>query len=137
MSAFLQQLADTRKAIADNYVRWTEAAEAQNLDAIVSIYTDDAAVLPEEKDAASGKNAIKTFYADWFTQGGKLIEQKFENINSVQEGDLLIDSTRYSGILEKDGKRVAFNGKRLVVWQRKFQGPWRILRDMWNKSSIQ
>jgi ketosteroid isomerase-like protein len=135
--AFLRQLADTRKTIADGYVRWTEAAKAKNVDAIVSLYADDATVLPEEKEAVSGKNAVRAFYGDWFAQQDKLMEQKFENINSVQEGGLLIDSTRYSGILLKDGKEIAFKGKRLVVWKREFQGPWKILSDAWNKSPMQ
>ena len=131
---FLRQLADTRKTIADGYVHWTEAAKAKNVDAIVSLYVDDATVLPEEKDAVSGKNAIRAFYTDWFAKQDKLMDQKFENINSVQEGDLLIDSTMYSGTLVKDNKEIAFKGKRLVVWKRQFQGPWKILRDAWNNS---
>jgi len=134
---FLRQLADTRQTIADGYVRWAEAAKTKNLDAIVSMYTDDATVLPEEKEAASGRNAVRGFYANWFAQQDKLIEETFENINSVQEGDLLIDSTRYSGLVMQDGKKVPFKGKRLVVWKREFQGPWKILRDTWNKSPMQ
>jgi len=134
---FLRQLADTRKTIADGDVRWTEAARTKNVDAIVSMYTDDATVLPEEKEVATGKNAVRAFYGEWFKQQDKLIDQKFENINSVQEGDLLIDSTRYSGILMRDGKEIPFSGKRLVVWKREFQGPWKILRDAWNKSAAQ
>jgi uncharacterized protein (TIGR02246 family) len=135
--AFLRQVMDTRKTIADNYTRWTEAAKAKNVDAVLSMYTDDATVLPDDKEAASGKNAVRALYTHWFAQQDKLIEQKFENINSVQEGGLLIDSTRYSGILLKDGKEIAFKGKRLVVWKREFQGPWKILSDTWNKSPMQ
>jgi uncharacterized protein (TIGR02246 family) len=134
MPAFLRQLADTRKTIADGYVRWTDALKAKNLDAAVALYTDDATVLPDEKDAVSGKESIRAFYADWFSKTDKLVEQKFENINSVQEGDLAIDSTKYSGILIRDGKEISFKGNRLVVWQREFQGPWKILRDTWNRS---
>ena len=132
---FLRQLADTRKTIADNYVRWTDAVKAKNLDAVVSMYSEDATVLPEEKDAVSGKDAIHAFYREWFAAQDKLVDQKFENINSVQEGDLLIDSTKYSGALIRDGKEIRLTGKRLVVWKRQFQGPWMILRDTWNKSA--
>ncbi len=135
--AFLRQLADTRKTIADGYIQWTEAAKAKNVDAVLRMYTDDATVLPEDREAVSGKNAIRAFYADWFGQQDKLTDQKFENINSVQEGDLLIDSTRYSGILTRDGKEVPFKGKRLVVWKHQFQGPWKILSDTWNRSPMQ
>jgi ketosteroid isomerase-like protein len=123
--------------IADSYIHWTEAAKAKNVDAVVSMYSDDATVLPDEKEAASGKIAIRAFYTDWFGQQDKLVEQKFENIDSVQQGDLLIDSTKYSGTLIRDGKDVPFKGKRLVVWKRQFQGPWKILRDTWNKSPAQ
>jgi hypothetical protein len=76
--AFLRQLADTRKAIADDYVHWVEAAKTKNVDAIVDMYTDDATVLPEEKEAATGKNAIRAFFTDWFAQPDKLEAQKFE-----------------------------------------------------------
>jgi ketosteroid isomerase-like protein len=107
------------------------------VDAIANIYTNDATILPDEKEAVSGKDAIWTFYGGWFAGQDKLVEQKFENINSVQEGDLLIDSTKYSGILIKDGREVPFRGKRLVVWKREFQGPWKMLRDTWNKSPVQ
>jgi ketosteroid isomerase-like protein len=137
MPAFLRQLADTRKTVADGYVRWAEAAKAGNVDALVDMYTNDATILPDEKEAVSGKDAIRTFYRDWLAQRGKLVDQKFENINSVQEGDLLIDSTKFSGMLNRNGKEVAFEGKRLVVWKREFQGPWKILRDTWNKSSVE
>ena len=135
--AFLKQLAETRKTIADTYVRWTEAVKAKNVDMLVGIYTDDATVLPEENDPVSGKSAIRAFYSDWCAGRDKLMDQKFENINSVQEGDLLIDSTKYSGVLVRDGKETPVNGKRLVVWKREFQGPWKILRDAWNKSAAQ
>ena len=135
VSAFLRQLADTRKAIADSYVRWTEAAKRNDVDALVSVYAHDATILPDGKDAVSGTDAIRAFYSDWLAQRGKLVEQQFENIDSLQEGSLLIDSSKYHGIVIRDGKEVAFSGKRLVVWQRQSQGPWKILRDTWNKSS--
>jgi uncharacterized protein (TIGR02246 family) len=135
--AFLRQLADTRKTIADGYFSWTEAVKAKNVDALTSMYADDAMVLPDEGEAVSGKDAIRAFYSEWCSQKDKLVEQKFENINSVQQGDLLIDSTKYSGVLIRDGKEVPFKGKRLVVWKRQFQGPWKILRDSWNKSPMQ
>jgi ketosteroid isomerase-like protein len=136
MSAFLKQLADTRKTIADGYVQWTEAAKTGNIDALAGMYANDATVLPDEKDAVSGKDAIRAFYGDWLAQRGKLIELKFENINSVQQNDLLIDCTKFSGVFIKEGKEIAFKGNRLVVWKREFQGPWKIVRDTWNKSLV-
>jgi uncharacterized protein (TIGR02246 family) len=127
-------LADTRQTITDTYVRWTEALKAKNVDALMSMYTDDATLLPEERDAVSGKDGIRAFYTDWVRQEDKLSEQKFATINSLQQGDLLIDSTKYSGVLVKDGKEVPLRGKRLVVWKRDLRGQWKILRATWNKS---
>ncbi len=134
---FLRQLGDTRKTIADGYVRWTEAVKVKDLEALVSLYTDDATILPEEGESVSGKDAVRAFYRDWFAKSDKLIEEKFENINSSQSGNLIIDSTKFSGTLVKDGKEVPFRGKRLVVWTHEFKGPWKISRDMWNKSPAQ
>jgi len=113
------------------------SGKSKNVDTLVGMYTDDATVLPEEKDAVSGKGAISAFYSDWCAGRDKPVDQKFENINSVEEGDLLIDSTKYSGVLVRDGKEIPVTGRRLVVWKREFQGPWKILRDTWNRSAAQ
>ena len=134
MQGFLQQLSATSKTIADSYVRWTDAMKAKQVDALVSMYTDDATILPDEKEAVSGKDAIRKFYSSWLAEQSEIKDQKFESIDFVQEGDLLIDSTKYSETLVKDGKEISFTGKRLIVWQRQFQGPWKIFRDTWNKS---
>jgi uncharacterized protein (TIGR02246 family) len=136
MQGFLQQLSATRKTIADSYVHWTDAMKSKQVDALVSMYTDDATILPDEKDAVSGKDAIRKFYSAWLAEQSQIKDQKFENINSMQEGDLLIDSTKYSGTLITDGKEISFTGKRLIVWKRQFQGSWEILRDTWNKSVV-
>jgi len=133
---FLRQLASTSKTIADGYVRWTEATKVKDVDAVVSLYTDDATILPDDGEPVSGKDAIRAFYREWYAKKDKLSEQKFENVNSVQTGDLLIDTTKYSGVFIRDGKEVAFRGKRLVIWKHEFQGPWKILRDTWNKSPL-
>ena len=132
---FLRQLADTRKTIADGYVRWAEAVKAKDVDALVGLYTDDAMVLPEEGEPVSGKTAVGSFYGAWVAKSDKLLEEKFEDINLSQTGNLIVDCTKYSGTLIKDGKEVPFRGKRLVVWTREFKGPWRILRDTWNMSA--
>jgi len=134
---FLRQLADTRKTIADNYMRWIEAVKSKNVDALVGMYSDDATVLPEGKDAVSGKTALRAFYSDWLAGQDKLVDQKFENINSVQEGDLLIDSTKVTGVVVRDGKEIPVKGKRLIVWKRELQGPWKIFRDTWNNTTAQ
>ena len=136
MPEFLRQLGATRKTVADSYVRWTEAARAKDVDAVVSLYADDATILPDDSEAFSGKDGLRAFYREWFAKSDKLVEQKFENINSVQTDDLLIDTTRYSGTRIRDGKEMTFRGKGLVVWKREFQGPWKILRDTWNKSPM-
>jgi hypothetical protein len=52
---FLRQLASTRKTIADGYVRWTEAAKVKDVDAVVSLYTDDATILPDEGEPYLGR----------------------------------------------------------------------------------
>jgi ketosteroid isomerase-like protein len=136
MQGFLQQLSATRKTIADSYVHWTDAMKSKQVDALVSMYTDDATILPDEKAAVSGKDAIRKFYGEWLAEQSQIKDQKFEDINSIQEDDLLIDSTKYSEILVRDGKEISYTGKRLIVWKRQFQGPWKILRDIWNKSVV-
>jgi uncharacterized protein (TIGR02246 family) len=132
---FLRQLANARQTIADGYVRLVEAIKAKDIGAVVGLYADDATILPIDGGPVIGKDAVRAYYKELYANQDKLVEQKFENINSLQSGDLFIDSTSFSGVLLRDGKEIRFQGKRLVVWKREFQGPWKISRDIWNRSS--
>jgi hypothetical protein len=57
------------------------------------------------------------FYNQWLAGQDRLPDEKFENINSMQQSDLLIDSTKYSGtlVIVRDAKQIPFARKRLVV----------------------
>ena len=78
LAVFIGQLTSTRKAIADGYVRWTDATKAKDVEAVVSLYADDALVLPEGGDTVSGKGAIRGFYKGWYAGKDKLIKEQFE-----------------------------------------------------------
>jgi uncharacterized protein (TIGR02246 family) len=136
LAVFIGQLASTRKAIADGYVRWTDATKAKDVEAVVSLYADDALVLPEGGDTVSGEGAIRAFYKGWYAGKDKLIKEQFDSSNLVTTGDLAIDTTNFSGVIGDDGKDVVFKGKRLVIWKRQMGDGWKIFRDTWNRSPM-
>lgn len=51
----VDQVSSTRKAIADSYLRWIDATKAKNVDAAVSLYDDEAVMLPDDANTVKAK----------------------------------------------------------------------------------
>ena len=134
LAGLVQHLATTRKALAEGYLRWIDATKAKDVDAVLKLYTDDAVVLPDGAEIATGKDAIRQFYQKWYAGLDKLEQQQFTEKDLALSGDLAIQTAEYSGVVNAAGKEVAFKGKNLVIWKRQSDGSWKIFRDIWNGS---
>ena len=135
LKALVQQQMSMRKAIAEAYLRWIDATKKKDVDAVVSLYTDDAVVLPDDSNMVKGKDAIRDFYKRWYSGKDKLIKQEFTDTGTVMsDPGMVIETADFSGVVEIDGKEVSFRGKNLIVWKREMDGPWKIFRDIWNGS---
>lgn len=64
LGEFVRQLASTRNTIADGYVRWTDATKARDVEAVVSLYADDALILPEDERQYRGRKQSARFIKD-------------------------------------------------------------------------
>jgi len=51
----------------ENYRRWVEATKHKDVDAVLSIYDDDAIVLPPGYDPVIGQKAIREFYKSYYS----------------------------------------------------------------------
>jgi uncharacterized protein (TIGR02246 family) len=138
LKRFVAQVSSARNAIADGYLKWIDATKAQDVEAVVALYTDDAVMLPNHADTASGEEAIRAFYRQWYGGKDKLIRENFVDTGLLMNSpDLAIEMADFSGSTSLDGKETEFRGKNLIVWKRQSDGSWKILRDLWNSSSAQ
>ena len=125
-------------AIAANYRHWVDATQRKDVDAVLSLYDDDAIVLPPGAAPIRGKDAIRAFYASWYAGLSKLLHEQFTSTSLVVKDDLAVETADYAGESENTAHAVRqFNGKNLVVWKRQKDGSWKLFRDMWSASSAQ
>jgi len=108
---------------------WIEAFNAHNADALASLYSEDAVLLPPNEPAVFGRDAIRATNKELLADEGIGMELEDLEINIV--GDLGYKAGRYR-MYSKDGGLLD-RGKYIEIWK-KTDGQWLIHRDIWNSS---
>jgi uncharacterized protein (TIGR02246 family) len=112
--------------------RWIAAFNVGDLDAVVSLYTDDVVVMPPGEPSLHGREAVRRWLRTFFERHAA--NQRLVNDEIVVAGDwawmrghftLVIERRDVPGALRHDGKHV-------VIWHRGDDGSWMAARDIWN-----
>jgi uncharacterized protein (TIGR02246 family) len=109
---------------------WLKAYNAGDVETIVSLYADDAVLMPPHAAVAAGKTAIREFIAK-DTAGAKAAGVKLMPgaATAGVDGDMGWESGSYS-VADGSGQTVD-SGSYLSV-SRKVGGKWLLVRDTWN-----
>jgi uncharacterized protein (TIGR02246 family) len=132
-----QMSSDTQSRDAESYIKTGEAAfatamRANDMDAIVNMYTADATLMPPNLPAAHGPNAIRATWTGFLGQFSSTdITLTADDVQ--QSGDLAAETGRYMVHVVPKGTTatVTDSGKYIVVWK-KTDGRWKISRDIFN-----
>ena len=111
---------------------WVKAGTAKQVDAWLSFYSDDVAVLAPNEKATTGKAAARKAIESLLGLPGLKI--KWENSNGVASasGDLAVLYGRYEMSFEDGKKTVSDSGNTLEVWKKQADGSWKCVIDTWN-----
>lgn len=125
---------ETEKALIEKQLAsYSDALATTNLDNILSVYTDDAVVLPPGSPTAEGKDAIKTTYEGIFSN--VVLDLKFNIDEIVLNGDYGFVRTTSSGTaLNKATNESGPEENRELFVVQKVNGEWKIARYMFNKT---
>jgi ketosteroid isomerase-like protein len=104
-----------------------KAFNAEDLQACVDLYTDDAEILSEDAPAVRGKQAIAEFYKD---QINRPISFDTDTTLNVVSGNLGIEQGTYQVRNVRAGTVVEY-GEFLNIWKR-VNGQWKNYRSMFN-----
>jgi uncharacterized protein (TIGR02246 family) len=111
---------------------WSQAAGAKDLDKTVSVYADDASMLPANAPIASGKDAIRTAWSQLMALPGFSISFAPSKIVIAKAGDMAYEIGTYHLTLnDAQGKPAASVGKYVVNWQKR-GGQWKVVADIFN-----
>ena len=117
---------DVGAAIRGNVEVFDAAMRAGDIDGFMSMYADDAVLMPPNSPAFSGSAAIRRFWSGLLAAGKTDVNLVVEDVYS--SGDLAIERGTYELTTPfKD------SGKYIVVWRHR-GGKWQIVTDIFNSN---
>jgi uncharacterized protein (TIGR02246 family) len=104
-----------------------QAFNADDLEAAVALFDDDAQILPEHGPAITGRDGISAFLKDQMTP---VVSFNTEADMSLVRNDIAIEQGHYRVRDVRRGSDVE-EGKYMHVWRNRGQG-WKLYRVMYN-----
>ena len=124
---------DAKAEILRLDAEWAKAAEARDLERILSYWSDDASVFPPGSPALVGKDAIRAYIGQSLQMPGFRISWKTNEVTVAESGDLAYGvGTNRVSFTGPDGKPVTVEGKAVTVWRKDPAGGWKCVVDIWN-----
>ena len=115
-------------ALEASAAAWMEAFASKDIEAMNTLYAEDAVLLPPNAPAIFGRDAVKSAIQEMFAAGFAI---ELEDLEIKVENDLAYKAGRYR-LRSEDGTLVD-RGKYIEIWT-KADGTWRLHRDIWNSS---
>jgi uncharacterized protein (TIGR02246 family) len=100
--------------------------------AIASLYTESAILMPPGSEAINGRAGIGDFWEAVLQMGVK--EVKLDTLEVDAQGHTAIERGQYT--LYASAGQVADSGKYIVIWNQT-NGDWKLHWDIWNSSQPQ
>jgi len=133
LAAPREKTIDAKAEILRLDAEWAKAAEARDLERILSYWSDDASVFPPGSPALVGKDAIRAYIGQSLQMPGFRISWKTNEVTVAESGDLAYGvGTNRVSFTGPDGKPVTVEGKAVTVWRKDSAGGWKCVVDIWN-----
>lgn len=136
--ASVQTTTDMQPGDAEDHIRqmnqrFGTAVRAGNVDDVMSIYADEAVLLPPNTPALVGRGAIREFWQGFLGSSKATLDLVTDEV--VQSCDMATEYGRYEMSMTPagGGAVVRDSGKYMVVL-RKFGDRWLVTHDMFNTS---
>jgi ketosteroid isomerase-like protein len=108
-----------------------EVVAKRNFEALDSVYTRDARILPPNGEMISGRESIKNFWKSAL-DALNITAVTLETVDFEPLGDTAWEIGR--GVLHFGANAPALNAKYVVVWKKE-DGLWKWHVDIWNPNS--
>jgi len=127
------KLGDIRAKIVAANRGFMDAFNRGDAAAAMTVYTEDARILPPNADMIKGKQAIQSFWQGAMNMGVK--EAKLETVELMKMGEeTACEIGKYTlKIQPEGGGTITDMGKYVVVWKLD-DGSWKWDIDIWNTS---
>ena len=119
---------DVSSEIMEANENFMKLFEAGDVDAFITVYTDDARLLPPGSPVLTGSKNIKALWQGMMDSG---VIPKLKTISAVRYGKIAVEEGEVEILV---GDEVVDRLKYMVVWK-KVKGDWKLYQDIWNSST--
>jgi len=111
-----------------------KAIVADNQEAIMVMYADDAVSMPSYEPIIKGKDAIMKKNKESQEMGFKINNMTLSTIEVLSSGDLAYEIGTYTIDMTIPGMTDGWsdNGKYLTIWEKQSDDSWKIKIETWN-----
>ncbi len=127
-----------RKRLLQRDAEWAAlSSSGQDVDRILSFWTEDARVFAPGMPAFSGKAALRSYVEGALAIPGFHITWTTSEASLSPDGQLAyLLSTNSVTMAGPDGQPVTTRGRAVTVWRREADGNWRCAVDIWNDEPV-
>jgi ketosteroid isomerase-like protein len=121
-------------AVNDLREREVAAAEAGDVEALLSLRADDFIAMPPDQPPVRGREAVRVFLTAMFAQ--VQLEEEVASEGVVVAADWAYDRGMFSGTVrpKEGGEAMSVAGKYLWIARRQSDGSWRYTVQMWSNN---
>jgi uncharacterized protein (TIGR02246 family) len=111
---------------------YKSAVESGDIEALVSMFTDDGMIMPSDLPAVAGKEAIRAYFTAMIERSAQVLNIKVEE--AFGDGDIGYSRGVFSSATtpKPSGEPINIVGKWSSVSKRQSDGSWKIYRHIWN-----
>ena len=114
-------------------VQWLNAEQAKDVDAVLSVFADDASSFPPNASIVTGKEAIRARLSEEYSGPGFAVSWQTTKVEVSRSGDLAYShGTLELTVNDPEGNPVTDKGKWVTVWEKQPDGTWKVVADIWN-----
>ena len=131
------EVAAVQRSIDSSLAKFAVAITTGDTAGMLSIYTDDAVVMPQGMPAVRGRAAVSQYNAGMFSMF-TVSNASFSTTDLIVAGDYAIESGIYRMTMKpKTGPAMPDTGKYISVWRRQSDGSWKMAKDIFNSDLSQ
>jgi len=122
-------------ALLKRDAEWANLASAnQDVEKIISYWSDDAVLFPPGQPVIEGKAALRGFVTASQKIPGFKIHWVSEKVSFSPDGQMAyMRGTNETTLNGPDGRPMTIRGRGVTVWRRESDGQWRCVVDIWNE----
>jgi uncharacterized protein (TIGR02246 family) len=115
--------------------RILEASLSGDLTVFLSLFADDAVVMPNNDTTIFGKEELKAWWEEYFHSFRITSSVETERAVTVA-GDLAFERHGFSVTIvpKQSGAKIKDDIRSLIVWKRDADGNWKISQHIWNST---